>query len=140
MRKGGLCLIPYSQPVTARRNGDKPDRFSRLAVLQAGNFSRLQLFRSGVLQLKKVPEKYNHAHSNLNCKDCDPAVLVFSSNMSVYEKQYNPQPPVNSGFRPHESEAPLSGIAHQLGSPYALVLHLKLGGSQLSLECEMTTL
>ena len=33
-----------------------------------------------------------------------------------------------------KSEATLSGIAHQLGSLYALVLHLKLGGSQLSLE------
>lgn len=77
MRKGGLCLIPYSQPLTARRNGDKPDSFSRLAVLQAGNFSRLQLFRSGVLQLMKVPEKFNRAHSNLNRKDCDHTVLVF---------------------------------------------------------------
>ena len=132
MRNGGRCLILYSQPVTARGNEDKSDSFSRLAVLQAGNFSRLQLFRSGVLQLK--PEKFNRAHSNLNCKDYDHAVLVFSSNMSVYVKQYNPQPPVNLGFRPYESEALLSGIAHQLGSLYALVLHLKLGGSQLSLE------
>ena len=86
------------------------------------------------MQLMKVPEKNNRAHSNLNCKDCDHAVLVFSSNMSVYEKQYNPQPPVDSRFRPYESEAPLSRIAHQLGSLYALVLYLKLGRSQLSLE------
>ena len=74
-----LCLIPYSQPVTARRNGDKPDRFSRLAVLQAGNFFRLQLFPSGVLQLMKVSELFIRARSNLNCKDCDHAVLVSLS-------------------------------------------------------------
>jgi hypothetical protein len=80
----------------------------------------------------EVSEQFIRAHSNLNCKDGDHAVLVFSSNISIYVKQYHQQPPVDSGFRPYESEAPLSGIAHQLGSLYALVLHLKLGGSQLS--------
>lgn len=109
----------------AKKRRQAFDSFSRLAVLQTGNFSRLQLVRSGVLQLMKVPEKFNRAYSNLNCKDYDHAVLVFSFNMSVYVKQDNPQPPDNSGFRPYESKVSLSCIAHQLGSLYALVLHLK---------------